>query len=212
MRWALFWVTRREERLLAPFDLISSCSAYLQHLAKYDVFLCPKERLSLWGEISRCSVQISDSYLGRPHWTSLWTRRKWRSVGGGWTWHWHSWYPLTVCPNPRHTLFNLSSQPLINCFSAQNIKIQNKDTKNYFILINHWKIIFYSMEIKYIWRFLKLFVPFVFGEKTFCTLEKYTRENLFCWKFHKSFCWPKCIWSHVGAAGWTWWKPSQFFL
>ena len=73
MRWALFWVTRREERLLAPFDLISSCSAYLQHLAKYDVFLCPKERLSLWGEISRCSVQISDSYLGRPHWTSLWT-------------------------------------------------------------------------------------------------------------------------------------------
>ena len=73
---------------------------------------------------------------------------------------------------PRPTLFGLSSQTLINCFSAHHIKIHKAATKNYFILINHWKIISYSMEIKYLGIFKIICCSFCVRRKKHFALNK----------------------------------------
>ena len=90
--------------------------------------------------------------------------------------YWHSTVDILsvtgVLYLPRPTLFELSSQTLINCFSAHHIKIHKAATKNYFILINHWKIISYSMEIKYLGIFKIICCSFCVRRKKHFALNK----------------------------------------
>ena len=141
---------RRRREKLQDRILFSSCKAYLATWQNI-MFLGPMGTLALWWDIiGDGAVQISDSYLGNARLAGPEVKVEIRME--------------QISPACREGLLVLSCVTLcsncqagllINCFSLRHIKIHNADTKNYFILINHWKIIFHSMEIKFIWKFSK---------------------------------------------------------
>ena len=149
---------RRRREKLQDRILFSSCKAYLATWQNI-MFLGPMGTLALWWDIiGDGAVQISDSYLGNARLAGpevkVEIRMEQISQSGlqGRFGRVVLCYTLLSCVT---LCSNCQAGFLINCFSLRHIKIHNADTKNYFILINHWKIIFHSMEIKFIWKFSK---------------------------------------------------------
>ena len=164
-KWALFWFTIRyelreeKERKITRQDLVFLVQSLSRYLAKYNVsgsngdtgivmrynrrWCCPDIWLISW----QCQTCWPRGESGDQNGAD----QSVRPVGKVWSCC-VLCYTLLSCVT---LCSNCQAELLINCFSLRHIKIHNADTKNYFILINHWKIIFHSMEIKFIWKFWK---------------------------------------------------------